>query len=135
VAGFSAQEIPGYHEDMIDAIANLATTTAADRTAMANLTGTNPLLTKDLARTNTQLVPALTQITTLTKQLANNRSPNNTTAGYPPNLDRKHYCWTCGYRSLHPSSKCTVPAAGHQKGAKAADTMGGSTKHKPVERT
>jgi hypothetical protein len=134
-AGFSAQEIPGYHEDTIDAIANLATATAADRTAVANLTGTNALLTKDLARTNLQLIAALTQITALTKQLADTRAPNNSTSGYPPNLERKHYCWTCGYRCLHASSKCTVPAAGHQKGAKAADTMGGSTKNKPADRT
>jgi hypothetical protein len=134
-AGFSTQDIPGYHEDTIDAIANLATATAADRTAVADLTGTNALLSKELARTNTLLITALTQISTLTKQLADCRSPNNNTAsGHTPSFDRKHYCWTCGHRSLHASSKCTVPAAGHQKGAKAGDTMGGSTKNKPRER-
>jgi hypothetical protein len=115
-------------------MANLATATAADRTAVADLTGTNALLSKELAQTNTQLITALTQISTLTKQLADCRSPNNNTAGRTPSLDRKHYCWTCGYRSLYASSKCTVLAAGHQKGAKAADTMGCSTKNKPMER-
>jgi hypothetical protein len=81
-AGFSTQDIPGYHEDTI----------AADRTAVADLTGTNALLSKELAQTNTQLITALTQISTLTKQLADCRSPNNNTSGCTPSLDRKHYC-------------------------------------------
>jgi hypothetical protein len=35
-AGFSTQDIPGYHEDTIGAIANLATATAANRTAVCS---------------------------------------------------------------------------------------------------
>jgi hypothetical protein len=59
-------------QETIDAIANLATatTTAEDRRAVANLTGTNTTLTKELATSNGKLITALTLVTTLTKQLA-----------------------------------------------------------------
>jgi hypothetical protein len=125
-AGFHAAGRVDSHESTIDAIANLATATAADRTAVANLTDTNASLTKSLAKTNEKLITALTQVSTLTKQLAELRC---TTVATP--FERKHYCWTCGYRCDHSSWNCTTPAAGHQKRAKVADTMNGSVANKP----
>jgi hypothetical protein len=137
-AGFSATDVADYHDETIDAIANLATATAADRQAVANLTTTNASLTKDLSTSTTKLLAALTTITVLTKQLADLRSaasPPVPTANTQTSGERKHYCWSCGHRCLHSSSKCPVPKDGHQKGAKAADTMNGSTLNKPPARS
>jgi hypothetical protein len=132
-AGFNAESVSDYHEHTIDALSNLATATVADRTAVANLTETTAILTRDLAKSNASLVAALNQITSLTQKLADFRT------GRPPpstgEYERKHYCWTCGYRSLHSSAKCTIPSSGHQKAAKAADIMGGSTLNQPPPRT
>ena len=60
-AGFNASppKNPDAHLETIDAIANLATTTAADRTAVANLTTTNAALTAELVTVNSKLVKAL----------------------------------------------------------------------------
>jgi hypothetical protein len=131
-AGFHAQNQDENQQDAtIDAIANLATATAADRTAVATLTTTNAALTKSLAISSEKLVTALTRVNTLTAQLAA-ASPNNVPrAPYVAGVN-KHYCWTCGYKSEHSSWMCTTPAVGHQKRAKAADTMGGSIVNKPV---
>ena len=123
-AGFHASQVDSSQESTIEAIANLATATAADRTAVATLTDTNASLTKSLAKANEKLISALTQVSTLTKQLSDSR-------GNTPS-ERKHYCWTCGYRSEHSSWNCPTPATGHQKRAKVADIMNGSVANKPT---
>jgi hypothetical protein len=128
-AGFHAEDSASHHDNTIDAIANLATATAADRTAVANLTDTNASLTKQLARSSEKLIAALTQVNSLTKQLSDLRSTNTAPTNLP--VERKHYCWTCGYRSAHSSWNCSTPAPGHQKRAKVSDTMNGSTANKP----
>jgi hypothetical protein len=71
-AGFLADESAptDSQQETIDAIANLATATAADRTAVANLTTTVTDLTTALGKSNTKLVTALERITVLTQQLA-----------------------------------------------------------------
>jgi hypothetical protein len=137
-AGFNAEEVADNHESTLDALANLATATAEDRRAVANLTGTNATLTKDLATSNGKLIAALTLVTNLTKQIAELRTGSSqrvNTNGNGGNTngssERKHYCWTCGYRSEHSSWYCPTPATGHQTRAKAADTLNGSTKNKP----
>jgi hypothetical protein len=135
-AGFHAETLAAdalaaHQDNTIDAIANLAIATAEDGRAVANLTDTNATLTKELAVSNGKLVLALTVVNSLTKQLAALRvvpSPRSPTAGPP---ERKHYCWTCGYRCEHSSWLCPTPAFGHQTRAKAADIMNGSTKNKP----
>jgi hypothetical protein len=82
------------------------------------------------------------EITRLTSQLSSLRSlSSNSSAGSTSSsirfalpgeiLEPKHYCWSCGYRYTHYSSRCPVPKPGHQKSAKAADIMGGSTANKP----
>jgi rubrerythrin len=126
-AGFHAQEIADQNDDTIAAIANLATATAEDRQAVANLTSTNATLTKELAASNGKLIAALTLVNTLTKQ---GKVSSTSTANNVPNA-RIHYCWTCGYLSEHSSWKCPTPATGHQTRAKAADTRNGSIKNKP----
>jgi hypothetical protein len=130
-AGFHAEEHVAPHGNTIDAIANLATATAADRTAVANLTDTNALLTRSLAKSNEKLIAALTQVTALTKQVAAlNGTPTPHSSTPTTSFERRHYCWTCGYRCEHSSWNCPTPSTGHQKRAKAADTMNGSVINK-----
>ena len=115
-----------HQQATIDAIANLATATSHDRQAVSTLTTTNSALTKELTIVNAKLVTALLANTKLTAQLASHL-PNTIERS-----DARHYCWSCGYKQTHYSSKCPVPKEGHQKGAKASDTMGGSTVNKPT---
>jgi hypothetical protein len=108
-----------YQQDTVNAIANLATATAHDRSTVATLTSTNRDLSNELTTVNRKLVSALTEIARLTS-LSSNSSAGSTSrpgAGFEP----KHYCWSCGYRCTHYSSRCPVPKPGHQKSAKAAD--------------
>jgi hypothetical protein len=128
-ADFHAKGSASHHDNTIDAIANLATATAVDRTAVANLTDINAALTKQLAKSSEKLIAALTQVNSLTKQLSNLCSNNPTPANL--SFERKHYCWTCGYRSAHSNWNCPIPAPGHQKRAKVSDTMNGSVDNKP----
>jgi hypothetical protein len=130
-AGFHAVTNEHQQESTIDAIANLATATAEDRKAASNLTDTNATLTKSLARTTDKLIASMAQVANLTKQLSDSRGPKDT----PPKSDSisaepKHYCWTHGHFSTHPSFTCPTPAPGHQNKAKWRDTMGGSEKNK-----
>jgi hypothetical protein len=115
-----------YQEDTIEAIANLATATSHDRQAVSTLTATNSALTKELTSVNAKLVTALLANTKLTAQLGEKQA--NPTA----RQEARHYCWSCGYKQTHWGSKCPAPKEGHQKAAKAADTMGGSTANKPL---
>jgi hypothetical protein len=115
-----------YQQDTIEALANLATATSHDRQAVSTLTATNSALTKELKGVNEKLVAALLANTKLTAQLASPQPASQDTR-----IEARHYCWSCGYKQTHYSSKCPSPKDGHQKGAKAADTMGGSTANKP----
>jgi hypothetical protein len=130
--GFNAEALAEHQDNTIDAIASLATATTEDRRAVANLTDTNATLTKELAASNGKLVSALTMVNTLTKEIADLRGGSNQRSPPTGPQERKHYCWTCGYRSEHSSWLCPAPAAGHQTRTKAADTMKGSTKNKPT---
>ena len=126
-AGFHASPPESAHLETIDAIANLATATAADRTAVANLTTTNATLTAELVAANAKLVTALEQIAALTSRLDS--------AGKAPRMgtssERKHYCHTHGFRSTHSSWNCEHPGEKHEKRATKLNQMGGSQKHKP----
>jgi hypothetical protein len=114
-----------YQQDTIDAIACLATATAHDRHTFATLTNTNSALTKELAAVNAKLITALLENTRLAAKSSSVSPPSN-------NLhEARHYCWSCGYLQTHYSSKCPNPKEGHQKAAKAANTMGGSVFNKP----
>ena len=99
----------------MEAITNLATASASDKSTIATLTATNATLTS----TNSTLVK---EITFLRKELHTLRD-----AGSDTN-HRKHYCWSCGTFSSHPSHKCNVKKDGHKNGATATNKMGGETK-------
>lgn len=40
--------------------------------------------------------------------------------------DSRHFCWSCGSRSDHPSHKCPRPKPGHERKATRRDPMGSS---------
>jgi hypothetical protein len=123
-AGYHSANAAAYQQDTANAIANLATATAHDRQTVANLSATNNTLTLELTAVNRKLVAALFDVNKLTKQLAELQHKSGNSA---PPLEPKHYCWSCGYRQTHYSSRCPHPKVGHQKSAKASDIMGGST--------
>ena len=113
-----------YQQETVDAIANLATATAADRQTVATLSATNSTLTVELTSVNRKLVTALADIAKLTLQVADLKAKTGTSGGV---LEPKHYCWSCGFKQTHYSSRCPNPKTGHQRAAKASDIMGGST--------
>ena len=84
------------YQDTVEAIANLANATMADREVFSVLTATVSRLTIDLAVANAKLVEATAENVALTKQSASKR-PNvtHTDASYA------HYCWTHGITSSH----------------------------------
>ena len=112
-----------YQQDTIGTIANFATATFHDRQAVSTLTATKGVLTKELALVNAKLFTGLLANTQLTSQLGAGTGSTAST----PCFEARHCCWSCGYTQTHFSSQCPNPKTGHQKGAKAADTMGGST--------
>jgi hypothetical protein len=117
-----------YQQDTVNAIANLATATAHDRNTVATLTSTNSALSSELTTVNRKFVFALTEIARLNGLISN--SPTGATSWPGDSFEAKQYCWSCGYRCTHYSSRCPVPKPGHQKSAKAADILGGSTANK-----
>ena len=57
------------HIKTIDEISNLATSAAADRTAVSELTTTNAALVKELDSITEKLVTSKTKVTSFTQQL------------------------------------------------------------------
>ena len=86
---------------------------------------------EDLAHTKASLSTASAVDSSLHRDLAALRaevaalkaaaSPRPTTQWNPT---AKHFCWTCGTQSGHPSFKCPTPAAGHVRSATRRDKQG-----------
>jgi regulator of replication initiation timing len=160
-AGFHSANLAhqeSLHQQTFDALANLATATESDRSAVSNLTGTNSALTQQLTQTNQQLDAARADISALKSQLVtlmnnttanannNNNSSNNNSQRNNNNRSnhrnapavRKffndNYCWTHGYHisSDHTSKTCNGPKPGHRHEATRADTMGGTDRYKSL---
>ena len=114
-------------QDMVDAIANLATSTASDHEAIAQLTATVARLTTDLATVNKKLVVSLqakrairgsrggrNKATRGRGDGARARAATKSGSGDSilvemaggADLDLTiHYCWTCGPGCRHNSDK------------------------------
>ena len=125
---------------MVDAIANLATATASDRAAIAQLTATFERLTVDLIILNTKLATALqphrasqgirgershgggyrASTTTSTGAVLATRTNNQ---DLEPSI---HYYWMCVPRCRHNSAKCPAPATGHVYTSTKQDMQGGT---------
>ena len=99
----------------LEAIANLATASASDKSTIATLTATNATLTS----TNSTLVK---EITFLQKELHTLCDAGSDTSYC------KHYCWSCGTSSSHPSHKCNTKKDGCKYGATATNKIEGETR-------
>lgn len=90
-----------YQQETVDAIACLATATASDRQALANLTTTNLALTTELASINAKLITALLKVTKLTEQIKGGKVKNTSGTG-----TRTYYCHSHGWACPHHSGNC-----------------------------
>jgi hypothetical protein len=117
----SANAAVGQTEDQMDeatigALANLTTSTAADRGVVATLTEANARLTKQLEDNSNELRELKSLIkkdkTERRVQRSYNPSPNN-------------YCWTHGYKvaNNHTSLSCNFTKQGHKRESTRADNM------------
>jgi hypothetical protein len=110
-------------EATIEALANLATETAADRGVVAALTQANSRLVKQLEDNSNELRE-------LKALLKKERSEKRGQRSFNPSP--RNYWWTNGYKvgSTHTSLTCKLPRPGHKKEATRADNMGGSQANK-----
>jgi hypothetical protein len=110
-------------EPTIGALANLATSTAADRGVVAALTQANARLVKQLEETSAELrdLRAL-----LHQELRDKRDPISF------NASASNYCLTHGYKvgKTHTSLTCNTGNPGHKAEATRTDNMGGSQANK-----
>ena len=130
---------------LAEALANLATATAADIHAVAELSIRNSTLTHEVRA-------ATATIATLQQRLAscvcaktprtgakrqqrrpvNQQRQHNLSRGFMP-LDPDGYFWLHGYHVIngHNGESCYNTLPGHQSAATRADPIGGSNKNKP----
>jgi hypothetical protein len=142
-AGFHSGHLAtqDYIYETTEALANLATATAADREAVANLAISNATLTQQLAARDAEIVQLknLLNVKQNTTNTPANRSTGSARTGTESRrplfiTSNDNYCWSHGYQvgKQHTSESCTKPREGHQRSAMLANTMGGSTYGKPV---
>ena len=124
-------------ENHTQALANLATATAADRQAVTTLTATNAQLTAELAIATATIATLQKKVAALSANRSNRRprggERGNQEPEVRPPIDPDGYCWTHGYRvsTAHNGYTCNNCAPGHIKEATRANPMGGSTLNKP----
>ena len=122
-----------------EALANLATATAADRQAVVELSIRNATLTHKL-RTATATIATLQQRLEScecapmprTGKKGQKQHQQNPRRKFTP-LDPDGYCWSHGYNVIrvHNGASCYNTLPVHKSAATRADPMGGSTKNKP----
>ena len=143
----SAMEV--FANGTVEAFANLATATAADRSMLNSLQTTNQTLINQMTVRDAEI----NQLRQLVQQLqagqsnrtssrGSNQSNNNNTSNSPRNNNNNtnpttpgrkrypnmNYCWThgCDIDPRHDSTNCRNPAPGHQSTATRTNSMGGS---------
>jgi hypothetical protein len=122
-----------------NAIANLATAAASDRSAVSALMNTNSTLTEALATATTQLKTAQADISALKTKVtrlegnpstrSNNQTDNRKSKPTTRFYFNENYCWSHGYH-IHKkdtSETCRWPKENHQCCATKANTMNGLT--------
>ena len=92
-----------YQNETVEAIANLATATASDRSLVAAITATNSTLTIDCTATHSQLIIALQDLAKLHVTVTDIRKKLSAAGIKSSGSSLNHYCWTCGTRCNHPS--------------------------------
>ena len=126
-----------YQSDTVEALANLATATEADRSTVATLTDTIAQLSSELFSAQAKLISSLLDNQKLLKRLSEREGNWNTSGGGadgktsgggatgPWDGPSIHYCHTHGYKCPHPSFKCPEPASRHIKNSTKKDIRGG----------
>ena len=126
-----------HQEDTVDALANLATSMAADRATVTTLTDTIAQLSSELASAQAKLISSLLDNQRLLKRLSERGGSWNTSGGVadgktsgggaagPWDGPSIHYCHIHGHKCPHPRFKCPETATGHINNAKKKDTRGG----------
>ena len=126
-------------QQQAEALANLATATAADRQAVAELSISNVTLTHEL-RTATATIATLQKRlascecapTPRTGKKGQKQHQQNPCRKFTP-LDPDGYFWSHGYNVSrgHNRALCCNTLPGHHSAATRADPMEGSNKNKP----
>ena len=126
-----------HQADTVDALANLATATTADRATVATLTDNISQLSLELASAQAKLISSLLDNQHLLKRLSEKGGSWNTSEGVadgktsgggaagPWDGPSIHYCHTHGHKCPHPSFKFPDPATGHINNATKKYTRGG----------
>jgi hypothetical protein len=110
-------------EDTIGALANLTTSTAADRGVVVTLMEANARLVKQLEENSNELRELKAFIKKERFEKRGQRSFNPSP---------KKYCLTHGYKVAHTNTglSCNFPKQGHKREATRTDNMGGSQANK-----
>jgi predicted RNase H-like nuclease (RuvC/YqgF family) len=109
--------------DTAEAIVQLASATASDRSTVATLTTTNAKLATQLEAANALVAQLKNEIATLKNKIKptwQGKRPVRTT-------NNDSYCWSHGYQvaKSHTSATCNMKKSGHQDAAIKSNTMGG----------
>jgi hypothetical protein len=117
------QSRPESMNDTAEAIAQLATATASDRSTVATLATTNAKLATQLEAANALIAQLKNEIATLKNKIKpvwQGQRPVRTT-------NNDSYCWSHGYQvtKSHTSATCNMKKSGHQDAAIKSNTMGG----------
>jgi hypothetical protein len=110
-------------QDTAEAIAQLTTATASDRSTVAKLTTTNAKLGTQLEGANALIAQLKNEIATLKNKIKpawQGQRPVITT-------NNDSYCWSHGYQvaKSHRSATCNLKKSGHKYAAIKSNTMGG----------
>jgi predicted RNase H-like nuclease (RuvC/YqgF family) len=110
-------------QDTVDAIAQLATSTASDRGTVATLTTTNAKLANQLEDAHALIAQLKNEIAMLKNKIKpawQGQRPVKTT-------NNDSYCWSHGYQvaKSHTSATCNMKKSGHQDAATKINTMCG----------
>jgi hypothetical protein len=117
------QNRPESMNETAEAIAQLATATASDRSTVATLTTTNAKLASQLEAPNALIAQLKNEIATLKNKIKpawQGQRPVRTT-------NNDSYCSSHGYQvaKSHTSATCNMKKSGHQDAASKRNTMGG----------
>jgi hypothetical protein len=113
----------GSMQETAEAIVQLATATASDRSTVATLTTTNAKLATQLEAAHALIAQLKSEIAKLKikiKPVWQGQRPARTT-------NNDSYCWSHGFQvaKSHTSATCSVRKTVHQENATRIDTMGG----------
>jgi hypothetical protein len=110
-------------QDTVDAIAQLATSTASDRGTVATLTTTNTKLATQLEAAHAQIAQLKNKIATLKNKI----KPAWQGQRHVKTTNNDSYFWSHGYQvaKSHTSATCNMKKCEHQDAANKSNTMGG----------